>query len=249
MGNIETDRDGRVFQIRLNNPETLNSLTPELLRDLIKVCGELSEDEMSRIVVLEGTGANFSSGADLPAFNKGLASTPHETADVGRLAVEALADLPQITLAKIRGHCVGGAVVLAAACDLRIAAGDARFWIPELDAGIPLAWGGWAHLVRLVGETMATDMVLGAEPFDAEAAQQARFVSRVIGAGDLDTETAALVAAIARKPDLPLRRTKRQLLSIRSGTFDASTDADGLLAAFNDPEAGQVLRSYADRLG
>lgn len=249
MGNIKTERDDRTVHLRLDNPETLNSLTPDLLRDLIGVCEELSDDMTVRMVVLEGAGANFSSGAHLPEFTRELVSTPPETADVGRKATEALASLPQITLAAIRGHCVGGAMVLAAACDLRIAADDATFWIPELIAGIPLAWGGWAYLVRLVGETMAADIVLGSEPFDANKAKQAGFVSRVIPTDDLDSETARLVTRITSKPHLPLRVTKRQLLAIRSGTFDASADADALLAAFNDPEAGEVLRGYADRLG
>jgi len=248
LPNIEIEHEDGAIRLRLNRPASLNSLTPDLLRALIGVCEELSDDMTAQVVVLEGAGANFSSGADLPAFNRELVSTPLETADVGRKATEALASLPQITLAAIRGHCVGGAMVLAAACDLRIAADDAAFWIPELDAGIPLAWGGWAHLVRLVGETMAADIVLGSESFGANKARQAGFVSRVIPSDDLDSETARLVTRITSKPDLPLRVAKRQLLAIRSGTFDASADADALLAAFNDPEAGEVLRAYTDRL-
>ena len=85
--------------------------------------------------------------------------------DLGRRAAEALAAIPQITIAAIKGYCIGGALVLSAACDLRIAADDSRFSIPELDAGIPLSWGGMAHVVRLLGESLANDLVLTCRRF------------------------------------------------------------------------------------
>jgi enoyl-CoA hydratase/carnithine racemase len=139
-------------------------------------------------------------------------------------------------------------VVLAAACDVRIGSTDARFWIPELEAGIPLAWGGMAYLVRLVGETVAADVVLTARPFDAEEALRAGFVSRVVSSMDFDDEVGAVVDAVAAKSWLPLRLTKIQLQAIRSGTFDAKGDAAALLAAIDDSEAGELFRAYAARL-
>lgn len=248
MSLVELSPEGRVARIRLNRPERLNALLPQLLRELVAVCEDLSAAEELGVVVLEGVGESFSAGADLPAFALEFESSPEETADLGRVAAEALASLPQITVASVRGHCVGGAVVLAAVCDLRIASADARFWIPELEAGIPLGWGGMAHLVRLVGETMAADVVCTARPFDAEEAQRAGFVSRVVAPEDLDDELARVVEAIAAKPRVPLRRTKAQLRAIRSGTYDPRGDAGAMLAAIADPGAGKVFRAYADRL-
>jgi enoyl-CoA hydratase/carnithine racemase len=164
------------------------------------------------------------------------------------VATEAVAGLPQISVAIIQGHCVGGAALLAAACDVRICSHDSRFWIPELEAGIPLAWGGMAHLVRLVGETMATDLVLTCRPIDAQEALRAGFVSRVIPAEDLRREADALVGSIASKAGHPLLVTKRQLRAIRSGSFDPRRDAEALLQSVTDPEAGESLRTYTDRL-
>ena len=193
-------------------------------------------------------GLLFSKALDLPAFSRDLEASPEKTADLGRVVCEALAVLPQITIAALRGHCVGGALVLASVCDIRIASDNCRFWIPELDAGIPLAWGGMAHLVRLVGETMAADIVLSRRPFGPDEALRARFVSRVIPDADLDTETAQLVASIADKAALPLRVTKDQLKALRNGTFDPRGDAAAMLAAVSDAESGKVFSEYADRL-
>ncbi|MFQ5521969.1 MAG: enoyl-CoA hydratase/isomerase family protein [Acidimicrobiia bacterium] len=130
MSLVEFNVEGRVARVMLNRPDKLNALSPDLLRELIAVCTSLNAEDQVGVVVLEGSGPNFSAGADLPAFAEEFESTPDETADLGRVAADSLAALPQITVASIRGHCVGGAVVLAAACDLRVAAEDARFWIP-----------------------------------------------------------------------------------------------------------------------
>ena len=152
MTSLRISTDGAVTRVVLDGPATLNSLPPALLRDLIERCEDIGSDDSVRVVCLEGEGAAFSSGADLAAFFTELQSgDAHEVADLGRRATNALAELPQITIAGIRGHCVGGGVVLALACDARIASDDARFLVPELDAGIPLAWGGIESLARTVG--------------------------------------------------------------------------------------------------
>ena len=129
-----------IARVVFDRPNVLNALSPSLLNDLIETCADLGRDHSVRIVVLEGAGSCFSAGADLPAFLSLLTGPDaRDTADLGRRATNAIAGLPQITVAGIRGHCVGGGLVLAGACDVRIAADDTRFVIPELDAGIPLA--------------------------------------------------------------------------------------------------------------
>jgi enoyl-CoA hydratase/carnithine racemase len=228
---IMTDGAARLV---VDRSEMRNALSPNMLSRLIEVCGELASNDRARVVVL-----------DLPAFLQDLGGPdPHALADLGRRATEAIAGLPQITIAGIQGHCIGGGLVLAGACDLRIAAQNARFVIPELDAGIPLGWGGLGHLVRLVGETVAADWVLSCRPFNAEEALRAGLVSRVVPTAELERELSLLAAAIERRPLGVLQTTKQQLLAIRSGTFDATNDADALLAALRDPEAQQVGRDY-----
>jgi len=249
MSTIEvTEANNRSARIKLNRPERLNALSPELLRDLITVCDGLARDTSIRVVALEGAGDAFSAGADLPEFSKELASAPHAAADLGRVAMEAVAGLPQISVAIIQGHCIGGGIVLAAACDVRICSGDSRFRIPELEAGIPLGWGGMAHLVRLVGETVATDLVLTGRPFDAEDAFRVGFVSRVVPAEDLAGEAGSIIDSIALKAHHPLLVTKQQLRAIRSGSFDPTGDAEALLQSFTDREAAESLRTYTNRL-
>ena len=245
---IRLSMEGGTARIRLDRPERLNALSPQLLRDLMTVCEELADDDSVDVVTLEGAGESFSAGADLPEFGRELATSPRVTADLGRVVCEAVANLPQITMAIIRGHCVGGGLVLAATCDLRISADDTRFSIPELEVGIPLAWGGMAHLVRLVGETVAADLVLSGRTFTADEALRAGFVSRVVAAPNLDAEASELIEVIAGRAHLPLRVTKQQLRAIRGGTFRGVRDADALLECLADPQASEHLRSSIERL-
>ncbi len=106
-----------------------------------------------------------------------------------------------------------------------------------------------AHLVRLVGETLAADLVLSGRAFGAEEALRAGLVSRVVPTDRLDGELESLVDTIAGKPKFVLRITKQQILAIRGGRFDAREDANALLSALNDPEALEAGGEYiANRL-
>ena len=245
MSGLNVSTEEGIARVVFDRPSVLNALSPDMLNALIEVCADLGRNDSVKVVVFGGAGNCFSAGADLPAFIGLLAGADaHATADLGRRATNAIADLPQITVAGIRRHCVGGGLVLAGACDIRIAADDARFAIPELDAGIPLGWGGMEHVIRLVGETLAADLVLSCRPFGPDEALRSGLISRVVPADRLEEELNKLVAGIARKPLSVLRITKQQLIDIRAGTFDPREDAEGLLSSLKDPEALEVGRRY-----
>ena len=251
MSDLNVSTEEGIAQVVFDRPRALNALSPTLLRDLVDACADLAQDDSLKVVVFTGAEGCFSAGADLPAFLGLLTgSGAHATADLGRRATNAIAELPQITVAGIRSHCVGGGLVLAGACDIRIATDDVRFAIPELDAGIPLGWGGMEHLVRLIGQTLAADLVLSCRPFGADEALRAGLISRVVSGDELARELDTLAASIARKPLGVLRITKQQLIAVRTGTFDPREDADALLASLKDPEALAVGQRYvAERMG
>ena len=245
MSHLTMSAEGAVARLVFDRPRVLNALSPSMLRDLVEACTRLEGDSAIKVVCVEGAGPCFSAGADLPAFLAELQGPEaRSVADLGRRATCALADLPQITIAGVHGHCVGGGLVLAGACDIRLAAEDARFLIPELDAGIPLGWGGMETLVRLVGPSSAADWVLSCRPVGAEEALRAGLVSRVVSPDSLQSELGALSSAVAAKAAVTLRATKQQLREIRSGRFDAKRDADALLSALRDPEAQQQGMKY-----
>jgi len=248
MPNVNLSISGKIARLELDRPAVFNALSSELLEELIAHCERLASDESVRVVIFEGAGRHFCAGADLPKFTAAMREDAEKTADLGRRAADALGAVPQITLAAIRGYCIGGALVLSGVCDMRVAARNSRFSIPELDAGIPLSWGGTAHLIRLVGETLANDLVLTCRPFDGEDALTAGLVSRLIDDASFEDEVAALAGEIAGKPWIALRQTKRKLRAIREGSFDARDDAAEMTAAMDDPEAQEIGRAYIRRI-
>ena len=243
--------DGAVASVTFDRPGKLNALSRRLLRELIEVCHWLDAARDVKVAVVRGAGRAFSAGFDLADFaSPEPDGTPGDAADLGRLATNALTDVRQLTIAAIHGHCVGGGVVLAAACDLRVAAHGTRFSIPEVDLGIPLAWGGIPRLVRELGPAVTKELVLTCRPFDADEALRLRFLNRVVDAGDLDAEVEALAASLAGKPTFPLRVTKQQVNAVTedmASTRRNASDADILTAAMADEESRAISRDYLAR--
>jgi enoyl-CoA hydratase/carnithine racemase len=163
---------------------------------------------------------------------------------------EAIESMRAVTVVRLHGHCVGGGVVLATACDLRVAADDVRFSIPEVDLGIPLAWGGIPRLVREIGPALTKELVMTCRPFSAAEAQAAGFLNRVVPAAELDATLEGLVSQLESKSALTLSATKRHTNAVTEGmvaTARAWNDADSLVAALRDPESGTVAAAYLER--
>lgn len=237
---------GPVRTLWLARPDKLNALSRQLLVDLVATCRWLDDQADVKVVVLRGKGRAFCAGFDLANFTDADAP-PIETADLGRRATDALSDVRPLTIAAVHGHCIGGGLLLAAACDLRVAARSVRFAIPEVDLGIPLGWGGIPRLVRELGPAVTKELVLTCRPFDAHEARQLRFVNEVVDDADLGDRADALAASLAAKPAYALRATKEQVNAVAEemgGTRRNTTDRDLIVGAMHDPESRAVALGY-----
>ncbi|HWD55328.1 MAG TPA: enoyl-CoA hydratase/isomerase family protein [Acidimicrobiales bacterium] len=242
--------------ITLNRPEKLNPLGTVTLTELADAARLFDSRHEVKVVTVRGRGRSFCAGADLAAFSTGdgsalSASAQREAADAGRTMAEAIESMRAVTVAALHGHCVGGGLVLAAACDLRVAADDTYFSIPEVDLGIPLAWGGIPRLVREIGPAMTKELVMTCRPFTATEARAAGFLNRVVPAADLDASVEALVGQLESKSLLTLSATKRHVNAVSEGmvaTARAWNDADSLVTALRDPESRAVAAAYLNHL-
>ena len=244
---LRWSQDGPVGRITLARPEKLNALSARLLGEMIELCGWLHRRSDVRVVVVAGEGRAFSAGFDLGDFSSPTTGDPRDGADLGRLATDALTDVPQLTIAAVHGRCIGGGTVLVGACDLRIASEDALFSIPEVDLGIPLAWGGIPRLVRELGPAITKELVLTCRPFSAEEARSLRWINTVVPRGDLDRHVTELATSLAAKPLYALRATKAHVNAVTeeiAGTGRSVQDADSLVYAMRDPESRRVSAEY-----
>ncbi|MXX64658.1 MAG: enoyl-CoA hydratase/isomerase family protein, partial [Acidimicrobiia bacterium] len=110
------------------------------------------------------------------------------------------------------GAVVGGGVVLASACDLRIAARDTYFSMPEVDLGVPVRWGGVPRLVREMGSALAREIMMTCRPFTADEARAAGFLNQVVAADQLEDTVQELVKTLCAKPVQPLQAVKRRVI-------------------------------------
>jgi enoyl-CoA hydratase/carnithine racemase len=248
---VRIEVDGAIGHLVLDRPRRLNALSRVLLRELIDACGELARVPELKVVIVRGEGRAFSAGFDLNDFaDPEPGASPAAAADLGRRAADALESVPAVTIAVIHGHCVGGGVVLAASCDLRIAASDTRFAIPEIDLGIPLAWGGIPRLVRELGPARTRELVMTGAAFTAFDALAWGFVNRVVGPEDLSEAADELARTIASKPRSALRATKQQVAIAADqlvSTRHSDADAVLLAEAQHDPEARALASEYLSR--
>ena len=248
---IDPASEGRIGRLTLDQPAKLNPLGSAALREIAQAAAWFDSTDAS-VVIVTGEGRAFSSGFDLREFAdpESATSNGRDSADLGRRMAEALDRMAALTIAAIKGPCVGGGVVLAAACDLRIAADDTVFSIPEVDLGIPLAWGGIPRLVREIGPAMTRELVLTCRPFDAHEARSLGFVNRVVPRAELEAAVDELAAQLAAKAPNVVRTTKRQVneaIEAVASTTGSWADADLLGAALRDPDARAAARAYLEQ--
>ena len=240
--------EDRVGRVTMNRPEKLNALSRELMSEIVQLGAWLKLREDIRVIVFSGAGRSFCAGFDLNDFSSASAGeSPRQAADLGRLATNALTDVPQLTIAAVHGHCVGGGVVFVAACDLRVATTETTFTIPEVDLGIPLAWGGIPRLVREIGPALTKELVLTCRPFGADEAKSIGFINQVVAPGDLETTVTELAQNLASKTLYSLHSTKQQVNAVMeeiAGTGRSAGDADMLVYAMRDPESREATARY-----
>jgi enoyl-CoA hydratase/3-hydroxypropionyl-coenzyme A dehydratase len=162
----------------------------------------------------------------------------------------AIEQMRAITIAQIHGYAVGGGFLLAVSCDLRVAAEDATFFIPEVELGIPLTWGGVPRMVRELGPAMTKELVMTCRRFDAREAKELRFLNRLVLAEHLEAETRALAASVLAMPAAPVVITKDMANAAAEAMAPARTaflDGDALMGVSSDPASQEYRAAYAAR--
>jgi len=168
--NVSIETSDGVAIVRFTQPERKNPLSRSVIEYLHALADDLATDASVEKVILTGIGDAFASGANLNEIAALSAEDAPEFARLGQSLMQKIAELPQFAIAAVNGHCFGGALDLALACDARIASPNARFAHPGASLGIITGWGGTQRLPRIIGEARALEMFFSAEPISAERA-------------------------------------------------------------------------------
>ena len=195
MSNILIERKGRVVVVRLNRPKVLNALNSEVMVEMISALQRLDRDPEVGCFVVTGSERAFAAGADIKELaSKSYMDMFHEDFLSGWAG---FAELRTPKIAAVAGYALGGGCELAMMCDMIFAADTAKFGQPEIKLGLIPGMGGSQRLTKLVGKAKAMDMILTGRMMDAEEAERAGLVARVIPADQLMEETLAAAETIA----------------------------------------------------
>ena len=244
-GFFEVERHGAVAELRMNRPDKANGMTPDFWDDLPKLVQALDADPAVRALVISGAGKHFSGGMDLAAFagiQKMLTGEPGRAAFALRqlilrlqASLSALEDTRLPVIAAIHGACIGGAVDLIAACDIRLATPDARFSIEEINIGMAADVGTLQRLPKLMPPGVVMELAMTGRRFSGEDARGWGLVNALHpDEGALRAAALDLAREIAAKSPLAIAGIKQAVTyardhSVRDGLAQIATWNAGML--------------------
>jgi enoyl-CoA hydratase len=220
--------------------------TMTAIADAIEAAGE---DPAVRCVVLRGAGDHFSAGDDLHAAVEADAAAWAATIEGFQRLTRVVLAAPVPAIAAVDGVCVGGALELAAGCDLRLCTDRVRLLTPEVGIGLVATGAGTLLLPEVLGETAARELLLSGEPRDAGWAGRHGFATEVVAPGELDARIEHWTAVFSRTSRAALAATKA-MLNERLGELPAAAmerETRYCLRLFEEEDARTALRAFAER--
>ena len=230
----------RVAYITLNRPEQLNALTFKMREELSEAFDVCAADDAVRAVVLGGNGRAFCAGVDLR--DGSFEETPLESVEV-RVRGDfrsKLTGMRKPSIAAVQGFALGGGCELALCCDLRVAADDAQFALPEINLGSIPAGGATQRLPRLIGVTRALELLMTGDRLSALEAYRLGLLNKVVPGSELAESASVLATKVAAQAPLAIRYLRDAVY----GGLDLSLDEGIRLEAY----LGGVLRTTEDRV-
>jgi enoyl-CoA hydratase/carnithine racemase len=225
MSDVLVERTGSIATVILNRPQQRNAIGLAMWREIAQVTEGLVKDDSVRAVVYRGAGTDaFASGADIKEFPESRkdAETSLRYNTTTAAAYAAVRECPKPTIAMIYGFCMGGAMGLAMACDLRFAAEGSKFGIPAARLSIVYPPEAIGQLVDLVGPAYAKDILYSARTVSDREALAIGLIQRLVPAAELETTTYAYLQTVADNAPLSVRGSKASIQAYLAGYDDES---------------------------
>ena len=252
---LTIDRDRHFATVTLNRPEKLNTLSADLMEEIIHTAQAFQGDEETRVVIFTGSGDSFSAGIDLndKKFAQGLVHASNlkklRFLGLGPRMIRAIYEIDQITIAAVNGSALGGGACIAAACDFRIGADNCRVGYPEVGLGMNLSWTALPMCVHLIGPVRTKQMVMLAEKVKAQTLIDWGFLDEMVPAPELMKAAQAMARKYAAQPPIAAQMVKRSVNAIASA-LDQSImhmDADQFLLATQTKDYREGLSAFLEK--
>jgi enoyl-CoA hydratase len=221
---ILVEQDGSIATVVFNRPKMRNAISLAMWSEIASVTERLARDDEVRAIVYRGAGRQaFASGADISEFREHRKDTATALAynKETEAAYTAIRLCPKPTVAMVFGFCMGGAMAVAMACDLRFAAAGSKFGIPAAKLSIIYGLDPVHQLADLVGPAYAKDILYSGRAVDDHEALRIGFIQRLWPVDDLEPQTYEYLRTVAANAPLSVRGTKAQIQAIFEGITEA----------------------------
>ena len=252
--NILFEVRNQIAFVAFNRPESMNAMNRQMMKELVDACRQVEEDAGIRVAIFTGAGEKaFSAGMDLKERSETSFSPierrQQKLSATVQTQTRAVAAITKPTIAAIRGYCVGGGLEFALACDMRVAAADAKLGLAEVKRGLIPGSGGTQRLPRTVGVAKALEICLTGDNVTGAEAQRLGLVNIAVPASDVLKAAEDLAARILRGAPMSVLFIKEAIkkgveLSLDEG-FRLESDLSALIATTEDSKEGP--RAFAEK--
>ncbi len=246
MENIKTSLEGGILTVAFDRANKKNALTLAMYEGLVAAYQRAAEDKAVRVLLLRGEGGTFTAGNDLMDF---MQDPPKdEDSPVARF-LKQLASFPKPSVAAVEGHAIGLGSTLLLHTDLVYAAADAKFRMPFINLGLVPEGASSYLLPRTAGWRLAAELIYFGDVFDAETAQRAGLVNRVVPPGEVVAIATERAQALAKQPIGALMDAKRLLAAGTRDAIDSALRREGEIftSRLTSPEAMEAFTSFFER--
>ncbi|MCY3823861.1 MAG: enoyl-CoA hydratase-related protein [Nitrospinae bacterium] len=240
---VLVERDGPLATLTLNRTEKRNAMSSELTREAKSAIAELVEAEGLRVLIIEGAGGVFSAGADVVEMGALTEGTARDFISNLHSLIRCVREFPHPVVCKCQGYVLGGALELMLGCDLRVAADDTKFGMPEVRVGVPSVIEA-ALFAPFCGLGAAQDLLLTGRTFDAQEAHRLGIVQRICPQSDLEKTTRGAVMELLQAAPGALSAQKALLRRWMQAYLEAAVppSIDAFEASFRtgEPQEGMA---------
>ncbi len=245
---LYSTEDG-ICTVTINNPDALNALNSLIINELDFVFDKIAKDDSILVVIITGAGRSFVAGADI--FE--MADMDHIEGELfgarGALLFRKIETLSKPVIAAINGFALGGGCELAMACDIRIASQKAKFGQPEVSLGITPGFSGTVRLPKLIGNSMAKEMIFTGKIIDANEALRVGLINSVVEPYELMTKALEMAKLIASNAPVAVRYSKESInYALENGTETAAEFETSLFAkCFSTEDQKEGMKAFLEK--
>lgn len=238
-----------IAQITYNRPKALNAVNLPFLLERTEIYNNLRTDPEIRVLISTGNDQAYSAGGDLKDFVDFGVKEAREFIDQVVINGDALTSLPFPTIAMVAGLCLGGGLESCIGHDLRIAADNAVFGLPEINVGIYPGGGATQRLPQIMSLNKAKELVFLGEMFDAQTALQLGIVNKVVPLDQLKDATMEMAKKLSKKPPFSLRMAKESLNAAWSTSLDKGLQLEthGWSMCYGTADQEEGMRAFIEK--